>query len=268
MAAHLPQMNGDGDPPGPDLEEGIAPASPRVSMASQRRRPAAVENEQTALSPKTSHNDSLEKAKPLPSAHRSVANPHGLITYAELPEWYKDNEYILAYYRPESHSWLSCLRSLFYLHNESVNIYTHLLPALLCVAAQGFMYHALSRTFAPHIQTLDYVVFGFYLLCACLMFSLSTTYHTLMNHSRNVSFLWLRLDYLGILVSILGAFVSGLRVGFYCDPTLQKVYWSMVRNMLFSSLDSCLWADLVCSEHYIHSHHLLPGHPPKVFPRP
>lgn len=49
-----------------------------------------------------------------------------------------------------------------------------------------------------------------------------------MNHSQRVSELCLRIDYTGILSLILGSFVSGIYVGFYCEPFLQKVYWAMI----------------------------------------
>ena len=156
-----------------------------------------------------------------------------LVTYDSLPEWYKDNEYIVGSYRPESLSTSACFGSLFYLHNETVNIYTHLVPALVFLVAQAFMLRLLNQRL-PQARPVDYIVFSFFLLCAFLTLSLSSLYHTLMNHSRTVSFLWLRMDYLGILVLILGALVSGLRMGFYCDPLLQKIYWSMVSSLFFS----------------------------------
>jgi adiponectin receptor len=49
-----------------------------------------------------------------------------------------------------------------------------------------------------------------------------------MNHSFPISSLWLRIDYIGILTLILGSFFSGIFVGFYCEPLLQRVYWSMI----------------------------------------
>lgn len=43
-----------------------------------------------------------------------------LITFTECPKWLADNKYVINGYRPPCHSYLSCIRSLFYLHNESV----------------------------------------------------------------------------------------------------------------------------------------------------
>ena len=51
-----------------------------------------------------------------------------------------------------------------------------------------------------------------------------------MNHSAHFSDLWGRIDYTGIIILILGDFVSGIYVGFYCEPILQNTYWTMVSS--------------------------------------
>lgn len=75
---------------------------------------------------------------------------------------------------------------------------------------------------------LDRIIFSGNLFAATVTLAFSTTYHTLMNHSMHVSLLCLRIDYVGILTLILGSFLSGIFVGFFCDPFLQRVYWGMI----------------------------------------
>lgn len=55
---------------------------------------------------------------------------YDLISFVELPEYMKDNEYILRYYRAE---WplKEAFFSLFRWHNETLNIWTHLLGFVL-----------------------------------------------------------------------------------------------------------------------------------------
>ena len=54
--------------------------------------------------------------------------------FHELPEWQQDNDKILTGYVRETNSFTKCIESLFYFNNESVNIYTHLVPALIYLA--------------------------------------------------------------------------------------------------------------------------------------
>jgi adiponectin receptor len=153
--------------------------------------------------------------------------PPRLQTFSDLPTWYQDNPYILTHYRPVSYSHTSCLYSWTYLHNESLNIYTHLIPAVLSLFAQLYTQRLLAHHF-PLATLSDRLVFALHILAATTALTLSTTYHTLLNHSVHVSALWLRLDYAGILALILGSFISGIYVGFYEHPHLRTAYWGMI----------------------------------------
>lgn len=168
---------------------------------------------------------------PFPSSTSKLrSRSPNLLTYDEIPEWYQDNDCIRHGYRPETNSASGCVASWIYLHNETVNIYSHLLPALLFLILQGVVLR-LRLAMYPHATTGGHLVFAFFLLTAAICLGMSTTYHTLMNHSQQVSLLWLRLDFVGIVVLTLGDFVSGIYLVFYCEFTLQKLYWSMVRRV-------------------------------------
>lgn len=54
-----------------------------------------------------------------------------LLNSEDVPTWYAHNAYIRTGYRPVTPSALLCFRSLAYLHNETVNIYSHLIPAMV-----------------------------------------------------------------------------------------------------------------------------------------
>eukprot|EP00091_Calanus_sinicus_P011046 TRINITY_DN25189_c0_g1_i1.p1 TRINITY_DN25189_c0_g1~~TRINITY_DN25189_c0_g1_i1.p1 ORF type:complete len:112 (-),score=27.23 TRINITY_DN25189_c0_g1_i1:84-419(-) len=53
-----------------------------------------------------------------------------LIPYSEMPSWMGDNEFILSHHRPELNSFKECFKSVFSLHSETGNIWTHLLGLL------------------------------------------------------------------------------------------------------------------------------------------
>lgn len=146
-----------------------------------------------------------------------------LLRWDELHAWQKDNQYILAHYRPASYSYYVCFQSIFFLHNESVNIHTHLLGALvflfITLIAYAFTVHIVSGS--------DILAFGCFVLGAVFCLSMSATFHAISNHSPLVNRLGNQLDYAGIVALIVGSFVPSIYYGFYCEPVLQRVYWAM-----------------------------------------
>lgn len=153
----------------------------------------------------------------------------GLLTKKEVPSWYY-RPYIYAGYRPVTHSVRFCLLSLRYLHNETVNIYSHLIPAAgaaLLVSLVSWYF----RTTFPNATRHDRLAVEIYLSTSVLCFATSSLYHTLLCHSNHYFRLWVRLDYATILLQVLGSFISGIYVGYYCEPELQRLYWSMVRGI-------------------------------------
>ncbi|KAJ5699129.1 hypothetical protein N7462_001134 [Penicillium macrosclerotiorum] len=143
-----------------------------------------------------------------------------LLSLREVPAWVDANPFILSGYRPESQSWVQSLASWTYPHNETCNIYSHLVPGLILALGLGIA--------GLDLYTLDGAIIALHLTTAIVCLSASTFYHTVLNHSEQVASLWLNLDYVGILVLTLGNFISGLHFAFYCDPQLKLLYWSSV----------------------------------------
>lgn len=150
-----------------------------------------------------------------------------LLSFDQLPRWHQDNEFILHGYRPISGSSRLSFRSWSYIHNESVNIYSHLIPAVIFLLGEWYILQYMTSRYSD-ITGVDIFIISFFLLTAVICLGLSTTYHTLMNHSSEVEQLWLRLDLVGIVVLTLGDFVSGIYMVFWCEPLERKIYWSMV----------------------------------------
>lgn len=172
---------------------------------------------------------------PSPRVPRSLSKARTvLLSFDELPEWHQDNQYILHGYRPISGSARVSFRSWSYIHNESVNIYSHLIPAVAFLLGEWYIQYYLTSRYS-NITGADFFIFSFFLLTAVICLGLSTTYHTLMNHSYEVEQLWLRFDLIGIVVLTLGDFVSGIYMVFWCEPLQRKIYWSMVSQYLISS---------------------------------
>lgn len=149
------------------------------------------------------------------------------VLWHDLPSWQQDNHYIVSGYRPASNSYRKSFKSLGYLHNETVNIYTHLIGAITAAIAGTAMYY----TFEPRYQTAtleDVFVFSCFFLGAVICLGMSATYHTIQNHSAEVNSFGNKLDYLGIVFLIWGSFIPILYYGFQSDLNLMARYSTMV----------------------------------------
>ncbi|PGH23372.1 hypothetical protein AJ80_02625 [Polytolypa hystricis UAMH7299] len=149
------------------------------------------------------------------------------IHWDDLPPWQRDNHHILTGYRPASNSFIVSFQSLGYVHNESVNIYTHLLPALLSVPVSIIVYRAFSSRYET-ANDADIRAFRCFFAGAAFCLGMSATYHTISNHSLTVARIGNSFDYIGIVGLITGSFIPSVYYGFYCAPELQRFYWAMI----------------------------------------
>jgi len=185
------------------------------------------------------------KKRPSPKVTMSTTNGHAspshhpkpkarTITSQQASEWQLDNKYILRGYRPESASYLDIFVSLTFLHNETCNVYTHLVGALLIpLVATGFI-RCLAAPQFSNVSFMDYSMFGIYFVFAEICLLLSTLYHLMLSHSHSVEQFWHGMDLLGIVIHTVGTFCSGIYYLFFCEASLQKMHWAIVS--LLSSL--------------------------------
>lgn len=152
-----------------------------------------------------------------------------LLSFDEMPEWFQhdNNQWILHSYRPISGSVRASFRSWWYLHNETVNIYTHLIPAIVFLLGEWFILQYLASKYS-RVTSADFLAFSSFILTATICYGFSAVYHTLMNHSCSVDHFCHRLDMLGISIFIVGDIVLGIYLIFWCETTLRNIYWSMV----------------------------------------
>lgn len=143
----------------------------------------------------------------------------------ELPRSMWINEHIKTGYRPTNLSHGLCIKSVFEWNNETINIWSHLL---------GFCYfsfmqwnsnvHVLPSLKAPFV---DHLVTTVSVAGAQICMLLSVLYHTfgcigIEQHDK-----WLRADVFGISIGIIGMYLSGIYMSFYCFSvrlTLFKMY--------------------------------------------
>lgn len=145
-------------------------------------------------------------------------------TFHELPDHMKDNDFIVTGYRAY-YSAKQCFSSIFRVHNETMNIWTHMLGFFLYVAML-----LISFNLAPLDSPIsDKIILALFLFSAvqCLFFS--SAFHTFCAHKRYRTYQKFQiLDYCGISCLICGSFLTYLHYGFYNQLLWRIIYYSVL----------------------------------------
>ena len=146
--------------------------------------------------------------------------------------------YIEFGYRTNYSLWETFL-SLFSFHNESTNIWTHLI-GFICVSLVGVHvlvdYHLQNGHNGKEIGLYGTLIFETYITCAALCLGLSSAYHWFGCYSVDCHRTLLRLDLTGVGLLVAGSFFPAVYYGFYCQPRLQTAYLLLSTGVLIVGL--------------------------------
>eukprot|EP00092_Neocalanus_flemingeri_P046931 GFUD01052982.1.p1 GENE.GFUD01052982.1~~GFUD01052982.1.p1 ORF type:complete len:313 (+),score=56.64 GFUD01052982.1:138-1076(+) len=169
------------------------------------------------------------KTKIQPKHAQGKANHCDHILYSSMPSWMGDNEFILSHHRPELNSFKECARSVFGLHSETGNIWTHLLGLLgFLIITIVFYIKPFCDDCSSDILLSDKLIFIFFFIGALSCLSFSMMFHTVLCHSEYVYKIFSKLDYAGISILIIGSGIPWIYYGFYCDFIYKVVYISSI----------------------------------------
>jgi adiponectin receptor len=100
---------------------------------------------------------------------------HTLIVWDDLEHWRQDNQWIRGSYRKTANSYLRSFASIFQIHNETVNIWSHMVPAILSLPMAYFLHSALGSRYERASKS-DIVAFGFFFAGSALCMGMSAMY--------------------------------------------------------------------------------------------
>ena len=138
-----------------------------------------------------------------------------VVSFDTLPSWLRHNKYLIHGHRPPMPSFSKCFGTMFRLHTETWNIWTHLVGVVIfCVLALCVYVFRMSKIgeLPWEEQLITSVFFLGAITCLCLSF----LFHTFSNHSENVARLFCRLDYCGITANITCSCIPCYYFSFYC----------------------------------------------------
>lgn len=160
---------------------------------------------------------------------RRIVNINQLDTCYHFPYPYINEGYRLDY------SYFDAIRSLFQFHNETMNIYSHLI-GLICVIALLIDIWIDGEFSNLQFSSVDQFMLELYFICAALCLLFSASYHLLGCVSSYGHRVLLRLDLTGIALLVAASFVGGSYFGFKCNESLQFIHLGLSLGVLVVGL--------------------------------
>lgn len=177
------------------------------------------------------------------------------LSWNEIEPWQQDNHFIIRGYRAATSSYRKSIQSLMHVHNQTVNIWSHLLGAIAFSCSAILLHHhhneqiseesiAAKKTSPDHshdrraIPQFDLLLFGQFYAGLLICLTLSSAFHTFGNHSEVVRDCFLLGDLAGIILLTMSSFYPGVYYGFYCEPQIARFYCVMVSAFLLLIIPS------------------------------
>lgn len=144
-----------------------------------------------------------------------------LIYYTDLPQLWKNNEYIVSGYRfIPLENWGALLKSAFELHNETINIHSHVAGVIIVLPLFWP-----SKGLDEHTTWADRLVQTIYLVAALKCLVSSVVWHVFAGCS---SAKWFEraacVDYSGVALLVAASLWTTIYNEFYCQPNIAMLY--------------------------------------------
>lgn len=152
-----------------------------------------------------------------------------LYDYHEAPPFLTGNPHIKSGYRGYLPTKL-CLKSLFTLHNESVNVWSHLLVGIYFFHQYYFDFTLVKDK--EHSTVYDQLAFVTMVIAIQIAMFASSAYHLFNCQSQDAHSKFLLFDCIGIAIGLSGCFFPVMHYAFYCFPEL-KIFYGITVGAIF-----------------------------------
>jgi adiponectin receptor len=170
-----------------------------------------------------------------PHRRKSSLGSHHDVLNDKEHKYILGNNFLEQGYRM-NYSPIECILSLFHMHNETLNVWTHLGGALIflyffmCVASPEIFPEGLGSKNSwiypppPRISALSAVPLLMFLGCAFFCFTASALFHLLQARNKNWYLYLISLDFSGIAIVNTGCYLPIFYCLFHCQPTVMWIY--------------------------------------------
>lgn len=174
------------------------------------------------------------------AAARAAGGPVELVVCSALPGYYTPYAWVITGYRCEL-SAAQCARSLLQWHNETLNVWTELVPAaLFAVAIDRFLRDDAVLAMAQ----VDRLLVTIGLLVALVLRPLCSAAAHLFYCAADSRWyaLWWSVDYVSICAAILAVSLVCARNAFFCEPELAHLFFVCSSGLLCTSMIAVLFS--------------------------
>ena len=172
-----------------------------------------------------------------------------LLSYHQLPKWLQHNEFLTYGHRQPLNSFSRSIKTMFRMHTETWNIWTHFLGFIFFVAlCLGIYVYGDYITFlfedieVYKLPATDQAMFFCYFLAVMTGLFCSAMFHLFSNHSHVIYKVFSRLDYTGIAIAFVGCAIPATYYGLYCNTTARYIHIAMLGLLSLLAIVISLWS--------------------------
>lgn len=170
-----------------------------------------------------------------------MSKKHARLSTIEQVSFEFREDFILSGYRMPNANLKSCIQSIFYLNNETINFWTHFCPFLFV------LYHIIELSIQNNIRNDNFIWPLFiYLITVCFYLLMSSVAHMMNCYSSTARHICFILDYLSISIYGMGCSLAYKsytirNINFKVDTTnlFDRYVWLALGFTVLSNIISC-----------------------------